>query len=262
MFKKEHLLFTVLGGFFVTNALIAEFIGVKIFALEDTLGIPRVNWNLFGEQGSMNLTAGVLLWPIVFIMTDIINEYYGQRGVRFLSYLAAVLIGYAFIMVYGAIGLKPADWWLGSNAAAGVPDMQLAYQSIFGQGNWIIVGSMTAFLISQLVDAWVFQRLRVRTGRQIWLRATASTLVSQFFDSFVVLYIAFVLGPQHWSVERFLAVGIVQYVYKFIVAWLMIPVLYGLHALVRQYLGAGRAESLSTQAADPRSPLFGAARTS
>jgi hypothetical protein len=63
-------------------------------------------------------------------------------------------------------------------------------------------------------------------------------------------------------VERFLAVGIVQYIYKFIVAWLMIPVLYGLHALVRQYLGAARAETLSQQASDRHSELFGAPRTS
>ena len=100
----------MLGGFFITNALVAEFVGVKIFALEDTLGWKPMNWNLFGESGSLMFTAGVLLWPVVFIMTDVINEYFGQKGVRLLSYLTAGLIIYAFAMVYFAIGLSPADW--------------------------------------------------------------------------------------------------------------------------------------------------------
>src|SRR5215204_6923560 len=98
---KSTRLFLILGGFFIANAMIAEFIGVKIFSLEDTLGVHRANINLFGSPFSFHLTAGVLLWPVVFVMTDIINEYYGKRGVRFLSYLAVGLISYAFLMFNG-----------------------------------------------------------------------------------------------------------------------------------------------------------------
>src|SRR5215212_5543393 len=90
--SKSTRLFLVLAGFFISNAMIAEFMGVKIFSLEDTLGIDRANINLFGSHFSFHLTAGVLLWPVVFIMTDIINEYYGSRGVKFLSYLTIMLI--------------------------------------------------------------------------------------------------------------------------------------------------------------------------
>jgi len=75
--NKSTRLFIILAGFFITNALIAEVIGVKIFSLEDTLGIERANIKLFGGTFSFHLTAGVLLWPVVFVMTDIINEYYG-----------------------------------------------------------------------------------------------------------------------------------------------------------------------------------------
>ncbi len=81
-------LFIALAAFFCVNAALAEFIGVKIFALEDTLGIAPLNWNLFGQTGSMNFTAGTLLWPLVFILTDTINEFFGRRGVRFISWLA------------------------------------------------------------------------------------------------------------------------------------------------------------------------------
>lgn len=126
-------LFIILGGFFVANALVAEFIGVKIFALEPTLGWKPMNWSLFGQSGSLMFTAGVLLWPIVFIMTDIINEYFGRRGVKLLSYVAAALIMYAFFMVFFAIKLVPADFWVGVNAENGVPDMQVAFANIFGK---------------------------------------------------------------------------------------------------------------------------------
>ena len=246
---KGLRLFIVLGGFFVTNALVAEFIGVKIFALEDTLGWEPFNWNLFGEKGSLSFTAGVLLWPIVFIMTDVINEYFGQRGVRMLSYLTVGLIIYGFFMVYFAIGLAPAEWWVGVNAEKGVPDMQAAYSNIFGQSNWIIVGSLVAFLIGQIVDAFVFFRIRKVMGeRQIWLRATVSTLVSQFIDSYVVLYIAFVLGPQQWPTNRFLAIGTVNYGYKVIMAILLIPMLYLMHYLIDRYLGEKKAERLRKEA--------------
>ncbi|MEM6766628.1 MAG: queuosine precursor transporter [Bacteroidota bacterium] len=251
MFKKENILFIILGGFFIANALIAEFIGVKIFALEDTLGIQPLDWNLFGQAGSLNFTAGVLLWPVVFILTDVINEYYGKKGVRLLSYLAVVLIAYAFMMVYGAIGLEPASWWITSYTEKGVDDMQIAFSNVLGQGLWIIAGSMVAFLIGQLVDVTVFQYLRKFTGSsKIWLRATGSTLVSQLIDSFVVLYIAFVLGPPKWDLSLFLAVGTVNYLYKFIVAVILTPALYILHALIDTYLGKDLAEEMMEKAAN------------
>ena len=172
-------LFVVLAGFFVANAIIAEFVGVKIFALETTLGRPPFGWSLFGQTGSLSFTAGVLLWPVVFIMTDVINEYFGRAGVRFISLLAVCLISYAFVVAYLAIGLAPATWWLTVNEPRGVPDMQAAFTNVFGQGMWTIGGSITAFLIGQLTDVTIFHRIRRATrGRWIWLRATGSTAVS------------------------------------------------------------------------------------
>lgn len=250
MFDRATRLFIVLGGFFVCNALIAEFLGVKIFALEATLGLAPLDWKLFGQSGSLSFTAGVLLWPVVFIMTDIINEYYGRRGVKLLSYLTVGLILYAFAFAYLSIGLTPAGWWVGIQSEQGVPDMQAAFSAIFGQGMWIIVGSVVAFLIGQIVDVIVFHRIRRLTGgRYIWARATGSTLISQFIDSFVVLYVAFVLGPQKWSMELFLAVGTVNYVYKFIVAIALTPLIYLGRALIDRYLGDELSRTLRERAA-------------
>ena len=236
--NKAIRLFTVLAGFFVTNALVAEFIGVKIFALEATLGFPPLEWNLFGQSGSLMLTAGVLIWPAVFVMTDLINEYYGKRAVRILSYLTAGLISYAFLMVFISIELAPAGWWIKTYETQGVPDMQAAFSQVFGQGLWIIGGSLIAFLVGQVLDAAVFHRLPLFTrDQQLWLRATGSTLISQFVDSFVVLYIAFVLGPQKWSMDLFLAIGTVNYAYKFVVAVVLTPAIYLAHYVIDWYLG-------------------------
>jgi uncharacterized integral membrane protein (TIGR00697 family) len=249
-FDRPQRLFVVLTGFFVANALLAEFIGVKIFALEDTLGWQPLQWNLFGQTGSLSFTAGTLLWPIVFVMTDIINEYYGKRGVRMISWLAVAVILYGFAFAYAAIALAPAGWWVTVAQDQGVPDYQAAYAAVFGQGMWIIAGSITAFLIGQLIDVSLFHRIRRATGeRWVWLRATGSTAVSQLIDSFVVLYIAFVLGPQQWSMSLFLAVGSVNYVYKMCAAIALIPALYLMRWAMRRYLGNETAERLRAEAA-------------
>ncbi len=253
---RPSRLFIILAGFFIANALIAELIGVKIFAFEDTLGIAPWNFNLFGEVGALQFSAGVLLWPVVFVMTDLLNEYYGQRGVRLLSYLTVGLILYAFLMIFAAINLAPADWWVGQSVSQGVPDSQAAFRVTLGQGMFIIVGSVSAFLLAQLTDVFVFQRIKKSTGKQqLWLRATGSTLVSQLVDSVVVLFVAFKLGPEllggliePWPWSRLLAVATVQYAFKFIMAVLMTPVIYLFHGWIDGYLGREVAEGMKVRA--------------
>lgn len=254
--SKATRLFIMLGGFFIANALIAEFIGVKIFSLENSMGVAPMQLRLFGADFSFNLTAGVLLWPVVFLMTDIINEYYGQKGVKFLSYLTAGLISYAFLMFFWAIRLAPADWWPGSKQSAGVEDMQVAYAAVFGQGLWIIIGSLVAFLIGQILDVLVFHRIKKLTGeKMIWLRATGSTLISQLIDSFVVLGIAFYIGPKldpsngtPWTLTQLLSIGTGNYIYKFLVALALTPVIYAGHYFIDRYLGQEKAEEMKKAA--------------
>ncbi|GAA4799594.1 queuosine precursor transporter [Lysobacter hankyongensis] len=244
-------LFIALAAFFCVNAVLAEFIGVKIFALEDTLGIDPLAWNLFGQSGSLNFTAGTLLWPIVFVFTDVINEFYGKRGVRMISWIAVALILYGFVFAFAAIHLAPASWWVDAVKDQGVPDYQKAFAAVFGQGLWTIGGSVIAFLLGQLIDVSVFHRIRRATGeRFVWLRATGSTAVSQLVDSFVVLYIAFVLGPQQWPTSLFMAVSTVNYAYKMLAAVALIPLVYLMRRAIIGYLGAARADQLRHEAAE------------
>jgi uncharacterized integral membrane protein (TIGR00697 family) len=254
---KPTRLFIILGGFFIANALIAEIIGVKIFSLEKTLGLTPLDMNVFGNLLSLNLTAGVLLWPVIFVMTDIINEYYGKRGVRFLSFLTAGLIIFAFLIFYGAMRLVPADFFVTSKQGSGVPNMEIAYESILGQGSNIILGSLVAFILSQLIDVFVFHKIKKHTGeKRIWLRATGSTLVSQFIDSFVVLFIAFYIGSRinssegdfEWPFSLFIAVGLVNYFYKFCVAIILTPVIYLAHNWIDRYLGQELADEMKQAA--------------
>lgn len=254
--NKATRLYILLGGFFIANAIIAEVIGVKIFSLEKTLGIAPFDLTIFGNHFSFNLTAGVLLWPVVFIMTDIINEYFGMKGVRFLSFIAAALIAYTFIMFQGAIGLAPADFWVGNYHNQHISNADDAYRVILGQGSWIIIGSLAAFLLGQVLDVMVFHSIKKATGEKaIWLRATGSTLVSQLIDSFVVLFIAFYIGPrvsanqgEPWSLSLVLAICVGNYIYKFIVAVVMTPVIYLVHGVIEKYLGAGLAAEMKRDA--------------
>ncbi|TDH28848.1 VUT family protein [Segetibacter sp. 3557_3] len=231
-------LFIAMAAFFVANALIAECIGGKIFSLEKVFGVQPANFTIFGQSGlSFNLTCGVLLWPLEFIMTDIVNEYYGPRAVRRISYTAVILIAYAFIMFYLAISIPPADFWIGSGATDGVPDMRNAFNVVFGQGMWIIFGSLAAFLISQVVDVTVFHKIKKYTGeKKIWLRATGSTLISQLIDSFIVLFIAFKIG-KGWSWQLVLAICLVNYTYKFAMAILLTPLIYLAQKRIEKYVG-------------------------
>lgn len=253
---KPTRLFLILGGFFVANALIAEVMGVKLFSLEETFGAEPVQLNIFGNDFSFNLTAGVLLWPVVFVMTDIINEYYGMKGVRFLSFLAIGLIIYAFLMFQGAIHLTPAGFWIGNYAEQGVPDADKAYRAIFGQSQWIIVGSLVAFGVAQLLDVFIFHKIKKATGeKNIWLRATGSTIVSQFVDSFIVLFIAFYVGPrvsssqgQPWSFALVMTICIGNYIYKFVMALVLTPVIYLVHHWIERYLGKTMAAEMKMAA--------------
>jgi uncharacterized integral membrane protein (TIGR00697 family) len=248
--EKKNRIFIILCGIFLTNAILAEMIGVKIFSGETTLGLQPAHLHILGFTMDFNLTAGAVIWPVVFITSDLINEYFGKPGVKRISYLSAVLIAYVFIVVFFSMKLPPADFWMNTNnkdAAGNYFNMDFAFNKIFGQGNRIIIGSLSAFLLGQLVDVFAFHKLRQVTGnKMLWLRATGSTLISQFIDSFVVLFIAF-YGI--FDNDQIVAIGITNYIYKFVVAILLTPLIYVGHYFIDQYLGKEYAHRLSEEAA-------------
>jgi queuosine precursor transporter len=254
---KKTNLFIILCGIFLTNAIVAEIIGVKIFSGETAIGIAPVGWRFFGDYVlDFNLTSGALIWPMVFITTDLINEYYGKKGVRKISFITAFFILYVFLIIALATSLPPAQFWLEVNSTdsqGNAFDINYAFNLIFRQGLGIIFGSLVAFLLGQLIDVYVFQQLRKITGaKMIWVRATGSTLISQFIDSFVVLGIAFYMFG-NWSWKQVVAVGIINYIYKFTVALILTPLLYLGHHLIDRYLGKEVADQMTEEASSDTS---------
>ena len=209
--NRKDIVFLVLAGFFITNALIAELIGGKLIQF----------FELFTQS------IGIILWPIVFILTDLINEHFGKDGVKKLTYVTVGLISFAFIILTIAIKIPATTF---------SPINNEVFKTVFGQSQWIIIGSIVAFFISQLVDVYVFVILKKITGNKfIWLRATGSTLVSQLVDTFLVQYIAFVL-PAKWTLDEFITNASWGYLFKLIIAISLIPIIYLGHYLIGKYL--------------------------
>jgi uncharacterized integral membrane protein (TIGR00697 family) len=239
--NKKTFLYIILSGIVITNSIIAEVVGVKIISLEALFNLPPSNFALTeGLVINFNLTAGVIVWPIVFVTTDIINEYYGTDGVKRITYLTFSFIAYIFLVIWAATHLPPAQFWQPHNEG---------YVKVFSVGLNIIIGSLVAFFISQLLDAYIFHYIRKITGsKKIWLRATGSTLISQLADSFIVIFIAFyILAEEKWTGSQILSVCLSNYIYKFLVAVLLTPVLYLAHGIIDNYLGK-ESETLQKEA--------------
>ena len=241
--NKRNNIFFILSGIFITNAIIAEILGTKIFEFDFIL--------------NFNMSVGVIIWPVVFITTDIINEYFGKKGIKKISYFTILLIIYVFIIIYMSTKLTPNNYWLNINSVDnhGNPfNIDYAYNIIFLQSTGIIIGSIIAFLIAQILDVIIFHKLKKMTkGKFIWLRATGSTLISQFIDSFVVLFIAFyLLAPNDkvWSLSQVFSVGFDNYTFKFIIAILITPLIYLAHYLIDNYMGETLAKKCKNKASN------------
>lgn len=207
---KKQIVFILLGGIFITNAIVAELIGGKLINI-----------------GPFILSVGILPWPIVFVATDLINEYYGKEGVKKLTYLTTGLILYTFLLLFGAM-LIPAS------GVSSVTDE--AFNQVFGQGMWIIIASVIAFVISQLLDATLFALFKKKTGdKMIWLRSTGSTVISQLFDSFIVSGIAFWMTGKV-STEDYINMAATGYSFKLILAICLTPLIYLGHYVIKRYL--------------------------
>lgn len=209
--SKKDTVYVVLAGIFITNAVVAELIGGKLI-----------------HVGSAVMSIGILPWPVVFVTTDLINEYFGEKGVRKLSLITACLIAYTFVLLFLAMQIPAVN---GENL---ISDAQ--FNGVFGQSMWIIVGSITAFLVSQLIDVTIFHYFKKKTGnKMIWLRSTGSTVISQLFDSFIVLGIAFWMTGK-MDTPTFILSAFTGYSVKLIIAILMTPLIYLGHYLIEKYI--------------------------
>jgi len=217
--NKKTLVLFILSGFFITNTIVAEMIGSKLIHY----GGPFVN------------SIGLILWPFVFILTDILNEYYGKEVVKRLTYITVGLITYVFFILMIATRIKAVDY---------SPANDSSFSNIFGQSMFMIIASIIAFVISQLVDSLVFWIIRKRTGsKMMWLRSTGSTIISQLIDTFLIQFIAFVI-PGIWTMNEFIKNAAFGYTLKIIIAICLIPLILILHKILDNYFGEEVAEKI------------------
>ena len=229
---RREWTFIFLAGLMITNAVTAELISSKL------IDIP-LEFNLLGwHVGPFTTIVGVLPWPVVFLLTDLINEFYGEKAMRRLSWITAAMIAYCFIIILWALQITVSSAITGQGLATNE-----TFNTSFGQAPWVIVGSIAAFLVSQLLDVTIFHWIKTKTGnRLIWLRSTGSTVISQMFDTAIVLYIGFVL-PGKLSMADFLSIAPVNYVLKLLIAISLTPMIYLGHWGMSKFLAKGDVTS-------------------
>jgi len=235
LLSRPQKLFVVCTAIFLTALVVAEATAGKLFTV---IKLPFAI-NILGQSfDEVVMTAGVIAFPITFIITDLLNEYFGKPGIKFVTYIGMMMIMFEFGLIQVAMSVPTAS-------ISPVPAD--AFNTVFGASGRIIVGSLVAYLVGQLADISLFHWLRKLTdGKHLWLRATGSTFGSQFLDTFIVLFIAF-YGPM--TIQTIVAVTLFNYAYKFIVAILITPLIYVAHWVIDRYLGNETSHELIESAA-------------
>ena len=225
-------LYLYLVGVFLTALLIGDTIGSKLFTVDLPLGFTTL---------PATLSVGSIWFPITFLLTDVVNDFYGRKGARFLTLLgfAMALLAYALLQLTTSLPVHESTYFT-----------QAEYAKIFGGSAQLFIASMIAFLVGQFLDIHVFQFWKALTSsRHLWLRATGSTLLSQIVDTVMINVIFWTwtassdpssflgrMAPSDrhaWifaKIER-------EYLIKMLVAILLTPVVYGLHGAIVKWLG-------------------------
>ncbi|MDB4969204.1 MAG: hypothetical protein JWN44_4893 [Myxococcales bacterium] len=214
--SARQRVYVYLCGVFLTALIVGDTIGSKLFTCDIPLGFTTLH---------ATLSAGAIWFPITFLLTDVINEFYGSRGARFVTFLGFFMAILAFIIIYVARKIPAAPF---------SPVPQAAFDTVLGGANRIFIASIIAYLIGQLIDIAIFQSAkRLTQSRHIWLRSTGSTLISQLIDTVVVGYIAFYGKIPNANLKQAITTS---YIVKVLLAVGLTPVIYGLHALIHRRL--------------------------
>lgn len=218
-FSLGHRLYLFLVCAFVTSLLVADIVAGKFFVADmSLLGV----WPI----GRLEMSVGTVAFPVAFLLTDIVNEYYGRDGARLMTGLGMAML----LLAFGIITLAR---FLPISEHSPIP--QDAFDSVFGLSLRLFVSSLVAYLISQLIDIYAFHAMKTVTrSKHLWLRAIGSTALSQVVDTVVVNF-----GALLWTypVPAIVEIIIASYLYKLVVATLLTPLCYLAHDLITVRLG-------------------------
>lgn len=217
-FDARLKLFVTIVAVFVTCLVVGDLIGGKLIGI-----------NVFGDERIF--AAGMISFPITFVLTDILSEFYGRSVVRWVTVIAFFMVGLTMLIAFIA-GVMPWAGFTQSPDWSGVTASH--FDPVFTQAMWIQFCSMTAFLLASLVDITVFFLLKRATGnRMLWLRATGSTAISQLFDTAIIQAMAF--GSQ-LTFSQYVNVVSTSYLLKLVVAIGITPIIYALHEVIEKTL--------------------------
>jgi uncharacterized integral membrane protein (TIGR00697 family) len=218
-FEARTKLFLVLAAVFTTCLIVGDMIGGKL------IEVPLPGWTAV-------LTVGMIPFPVTFLLTDLLNEFYGKKAARLVTYVAfgCALLSYAFITIGAAIPIasfaRAADW-------TGVTEA--SFQNVFLGSQRMILASLTAYMVAQLADIFVFHALKkVTRGKLLWLRATGSTLVSQAIDTVTINFVAW---TGVLAFDEIVTVIVSSYGMKIMIAIGLTPMIYAGHAAIERFFG-------------------------
>jgi uncharacterized integral membrane protein (TIGR00697 family) len=220
-FDARQKLYLYLCAIFLTALLIGDTIGSKIFTLTIPLGVAKLH---------ATLSVGSIWFPITFLLTDVINEFYGSVGARMVTFVGFWMALFAFVVILAARRIPAAPF---------SPITQEQFDQVLGNANRIFFASLIAYLVGQLVDISIFQAAkRLTQSRHIWLRSTGSTVVSQLIDTVVVTYVAF---AGKLTAGQLRQMASTSYAVKLTMAIGLTPVIYAMHGVIHARLHAAEA---------------------
>lgn len=203
-------LYIYLGAVFVSCLILGDVIGGK------TIATP------LGP-----ISVGIIPFPVTFLLTDVVNDFYGRKGARFLTILGfwMAVVAYLVLQISTHLREDPSTYFT-----------QAEFQKIFGGSAQLFVASIVAYLIGQFLDINVFQFWKALTqSKHLWLRATGSTILSQVIDTVTINVIFW-----RWTATKdwewiFAKVGR-EYGVKLVVAIALTPVVYAVHGFIVKVL--------------------------
>ena len=200
---------------------------VVVLLLSNVIGAEKRSFVDLPGIGAWPFGAGILFFPISYVIDDVLTEVYGYARARRAIWAGFGALAFMALMEWTVVHLPVAPGWTG----------QAAYDRVFGSGWRIIVASMTAFFVGEFLNSVVMAKLKIWSeGKNLWLRFWGSTVIGEGADSLIFYPLAF-LGMADWPADIMLKVMLSQFVLK--VSWeaLLTPVTYAVVGWLKKHEG-------------------------
>ncbi len=220
MNENSIKVYSILMAVFSVMLVLTNIIGTKIFTIFET-SFPN---GIFGTP--IALTAGIITYPITFLITDVTSEIYGRKKANLLVICGFFCSLLTLIIISIVLELEPSLVWLAGTPYKSLEDIELAFSTVFSLPGVLIFASMSAYLVAQLIDIRIFHIIKKITNKKyLWLRNNVSTMFSQLIDTIIVnsIFLGFGMGLEFKIIIQII---IANYVIKLIFAMIDTPLVY------------------------------------